>query len=338
MPMLLRMNQAIAAGIRDEMRSDPSVVLWGEDVAEAQGVFKATVGLEEEFGDRVRDTPISEMGFLGAAVGAAATGLRPVIEIMFIEFLGVALDQLVTEAAFYRYLSAGKVSVPLVVRASVGAGLGFGAQHSQTLERWLIGTPGIKVAMPSSSRTAYGLIRAAIRDPDPVVVLEPRALYGEREDFEPSHAHILPLGQAELRSEGEDVTIITIGNTVATGLAAAGGGRWSADVIDLLTLQPWDRSLVFRSVAKTGRLVVVEESPWSGGWGADIVAAVTGELFDRLEAPPVRVTTPDIPVPFAKELEHRYLPSPNEVVRQVDELLRAGRSPGPWWSRREATP
>jgi pyruvate dehydrogenase E1 component beta subunit len=337
MSMLLRMNQAIAAGIRDEMRSDPTVVVWGEDVAEAQGVFKATVGLEPEFGDRVRDTPISEMGFLGAAVGAAATGLRPVIEIMFIEFLGVALDQLVTEAAFYRYLSAGKVNVPLVVRASAGAGIGFGAQHSQTLERWLIGSPGIKVAMPSGSRTAYGLIRSAIRDPDPVVVLEPRALYGEREEFEPSDDHILPLGKAELRTEGEDVTIVTIGNTVATGLAATTAAGWTADVVDLLTLQPWDRNTVRRSVAKTGRLVVVEESPWSGGWGADIVADVTGELFDRLAAPPVRVTAPDVPVPFSKELEDRYLPSSEEVIRQVDELLERGRSSGPWWSREGVT-
>src|SRR5690606_13715372 len=258
------------AGLRDEMRADPSVVVWGEDVAVAEGVFKATLDLHEEFGDRVRDTPISEMGFLGAAVGAAATGLRPVVEIMFIEFPGVALDQLVTEVAFYRYLSGGEIGVPLVVRGSVGGGLGFGAQHSQTLERWLIGTPGIKVAMPSGSRTAYGLIRAAIRDDDPVVVLEPRALYGEREDFEPSDDHVLALGTGELIARGEDVTLVALGNTVRTAQEAAERGEWSADVIDLLTIQPWDRALVFESVAKTGRLVVVEESPWSGGWGADI--------------------------------------------------------------------
>ena len=331
--MLLRMNQAIAAGLRDEMRADPSVVVWGEDVAEADGVFKATVGLAEEFGDRVRDTPISEMGFLGAAVGAASTGLRPVVEIMFIEFLGVALDQLVTEAAFYRYLSGGEVSVPLVVRGSVGAGLGFGAQHSQTLERWLIGTPGIKIAMPSGARTAYGLTRSAIRDDDPVVVLEPRALYAAREDFNPTEADIVPLGKAELVARGDDVTIVTIGNTVRTGLSAAESGDWSADVIDLLTLQPWDSEMVFESVSKTGRLVIVEESPWSGGWGADIVAAVCGELFDRLLAPPVRVTTPDVPVPFADELEKRYLPSVTEVGLQVDALVKNGESLRPWWTR-----
>lgn len=334
--MLLRMNQAIAAGLRDEMRADSSVVVWGEDVAEAGGVFKATVDLHEEFGDRVRDTPISEMGFLGAAVGAAATGLRPVVEIMFIEFLGVALDQLVTEAAFYRYLSGGEVNVPLVVRGSVGGGLGFGAQHSQTLERWLVGTPGIKVAMPSGSRTAYGLIRAAIRDDDPVVVLEPRALYGEREDFEPSDDHVLALGTGELIARGEDVTLVALGNTVRTAQEAAERGEWSADVIDLLTIQPWDRALVFESVTKTGRLVVVEESPWSGGWGADIVAAVAEELLDDLRSPVVRVTTPDVPVPFAPELESRYLPAADEVIAQVDALLATGRSLGPWWTREEA--
>ncbi len=331
--MLMRMNQAIAAGLRDEMRADPSVVVWGEDVAEAEGVFKATVGLYEEFGSRVRDTPISEMGFLGAAVGAAATGLRPVVEIMFVEFLGVALDQLVTEAAFYRYLSGGEIGVPLVVRASAGGGIGFGAQHSQTLERWLIGSPGIKVAMPSGSRTAYGLIRAAVRDDDPVVVLEPRALYAEREEFDPSDDQIFSLGVGELRQRGDDVTLVTLGSTVGVAEAAARAAGWTADVIDLLTIQPWDRELVFESVSKTGRLVVVEESPWSGGWGADIVAAVAEELLDDLLAPVVRVTTPDVPVPFAPDLEARYLPSSDEVVAQVDSLLATGRSLGAWWGR-----
>lgn len=335
--MLLRMNQAVALGIRDEMRADPSVVVWGEDVAEAGGVFKATVGLHEEFGDRVRDTPISEMGFLGAAVGAAATGLRPVVEIMFIEFLGVALDQLVTEAALFRYLSGGEISVPLVVRGSAGAGGGFGAQHSQTLERWMVGSPGLKLAVPSSSRTAYGLIRSAIRDDDPVVVLEPRALYGEREDIEPSDADIVPLGKAELVAEGSDVTLIGLGSTVATARAAAESADWSADVIDLLTLQPWDREAVFASVSKTGRLVIVEENPRAGGWGADIAAAVAEELFDDLVAPIVRVTTPDVPVPFAPELEEKFLPRAEEVVAQVNGLVDDKRSIGPWWERETVT-
>lgn len=331
--MLLRMNQAVSLGIRDEMRVDPSVVLWGEDVAEAGGVFKATVGLKEEFGDRVRDTPISEMGFLGAAVGAASNGLRPVVEIMFVEFLGVALDQLVTEGALFRYLSAGQVSVPLVIRASVGGGGGFGAQHSQTMERWLVGSPGIKVAVASSSRTAYGLIRSAIKDNDPVVILEPRMLYGDREDIEPSDADIIPIGQAEHRTRGDDVTIVALGSTVKTATAAAEAGDWSADVIDLLTLQPWDKQTVLESVARTGRLVVVEENPRNGGWGADIVASVVEQSFGDLKAPAVRVTTPDVPVPFAPALEKAFLPSQEEIVSQVDGLLATGRAIGPWWER-----
>ena len=331
--MLLRMNQAIAAGIRDEMRADPTVVVWGEDVAQGEGVFKATVGLQAEFGDRVRDTPISEMGFLGAAVGAAATGLRPVVEIMFIEFLGVALDQLVTEAALFRYLSGGAVNVPLVVRGSVGAGAGFGAQHSQTLERWLVGTPGLKVAVASGSRTAYGLIRSAIRDDDPVVLLEPRILYAEREDLQPTDADIIPLGRAEVVSEGTDVTLVALGSTVGTARRASESASWSADIIDLLTIQPWDRGTVLESVAKTGRLVIVEENPRSGGWGADIAATVAEEAFADLKAPIVRVTTPDVPVPFAPELEARFLPTTDELKAQIDALLESGRVIGPWWRR-----
>lgn len=331
--MLLRMNQAIAAGIRDEMRADPTVVVWGEDVAAAEGVFKATVGLHAEFGDRVRDTPISEMGFLGAAVGAAVTGLRPVVEIMFIEFLGVALDQLVTEAALFRYLSGGEVNVPIVVRGSAGAGAGFGAQHSQMLERWLVGTPGLKVAVASGSRTAYGLIRGAIRDNDPVVLLEPRVLYGEREDLVPSDKDVLRIGQGELVAEGEDVTLLALGSTVRTAREASESAPWSADVIDLLTIQPWDRELVLSSVAKTGRLVIIEESPRSGGWGADIAAAVAEEAFADLKAPIVRVTTPDVPVPFAPELEERFVPTAEELNAQIYEILQSGRVIGPWWRR-----
>lgn len=208
--MRLRMNQAIGRAIRDEMRDDSSVVLWGEDVAEAGGVFKATVDLHAEFGNRVRDTPISEMGFLGAAAGAAVMGMRPVVEIMFIEFLGVALDQLVTQAALFHYLSAGRCDVPLTVRASAGPGLGFGSQHSQTLERWFVGTPGLKVVAVSSPGSAYELTRAAIRDNGPVLVLEPRRLYSTRGEVNPS-APIRALGCAEILREGRDVTIVAAG-------------------------------------------------------------------------------------------------------------------------------
>lgn len=323
------MRQAVIAALADELRTDPDVIVLGEDVAAAGGSFKATEGLLEEFGPvRIRDTPISEAGFLGAGLGAAATGLRPVVEIMFIEFLGVALDQLVTEAAQFHYLSGGRLTVPLTVRASVGAGMGFGAQHSQTLEHWLSATPGLKVAVASGPRTAYGLLRSAIRDDNPVVVLEPRTLYGKREDVEPE---VIPLGRAEAVREGSALTIVGLGQTVDTALAAAERAAWSAEVIDLRTIVPWDRSLVLESVQRTRRLALVEEAPYSGGWGADIAAEVSAELFGRLAAPVLRITCPDAPVPFSRELERRHVPGAEYVTEQVSAWLESGRIPAPWW-------
>jgi pyruvate dehydrogenase E1 component beta subunit len=249
------------------------------------------------------------MGFTGAAVGAAALGLRPVVEIMFVEFLGVALDALVTEAAKFRYLSHGTVTCPMVVRASVGSGLGFGCQHSQTLENWLAATPGLKVVSPSDPQTAYGLMRAAIRDDDPVVV------------------------RARTVRSGDSATVVTLGQTTGGTLAAAEAAGLDVDVIDLLTLVPWDRETVLTSVRRTGRLVVVEESPLSGGWGSEIVAAITTQAFSSLKAPPFRITAPDVPVPYTKELEARYLPSHDEIAAQIEEYLRTGSVPEPWWIR-----
>jgi pyruvate dehydrogenase E1 component beta subunit len=333
----MRMNQAIAAAIAEEMRADPSVVVFGEDVAAAGGPFKTSDGLLNEFGPlRVRDTPISEMGFVGAAVGAASTGLRPVVEIMFVEFLGVALDQVSTEAAKFHYLSGGKVRVPMVVRASVGAGLGFGSQHSQTLETWMFATPGLKLAVASSPQNAYGLIRSAIRDPNPVVVLEPRVLYATRRDVETGDDQLVPLGSAQLAGSGDDVTIVTLGAMVGTVLEATAMASWTADVVDLRTLLPWDVGAVLSSVERTGRLVLVEESPLTGGWGVEVAARVAGEGFRHLKAPITRITCPDVPVPFGKELEARFLPSAEYVVSQVDELLATGSLPAPWWTKAEA--
>ena len=246
------------------------------------------------------------MGFVGAAVGAGAgmTGLVPVVEIMFIEFLGVALDQLVTEAAMMRHLSADQFTVPLVVRASVGSGLGFGCQHSQTLERWMFGTPGLKIAVASGARSAYQLLKSAIRDPDPVVLLEPRALYGTREEV-PADATAGPLGRAEVVQAGGDATIVALGQTVNVARAAAGAARWSADIIDLRTLLPWDKDTVLESVSRTGRLVTVEENQYTGGWGAHIAAHAAGVSFGDLRAPVLRITAPDVhvAVPYIKELE-----------------------------------
>ncbi len=334
----MRMNKAISTALADEMHSDPDVVMFGEDVAVAEGPFKTSAGLLSTFGpSRVRDAPISEMGFLGAAVGAAATGLRPVIEIMFIEFLGVALDQLVTEAAKFHYLSRGTVRVPLTIRASVGAGLGFGCQHSQTLESWIYGTPGLKLAVASGPQSAYGLLRAAIRDDNPVVFLEPRALYARRAGVETGEGSIIPLGKAAKLTEGNDVTVVALGAMVPAALAAARGAPWSAEVIDLRTLVPYDRETILESVARTGRLVTVEENPLTGGWGGEITAFVASELFGDLQAPPIRITCPDVHVPFGKALEQRYLPGPEYIAAQVGTLLETGRRPPHWWERQEVS-
>jgi acetoin:2,6-dichlorophenolindophenol oxidoreductase subunit beta len=327
----LRMNQAISRAISEEMDRDERIIVLGEDVAVAEGPFKTSEGLLARFGSsRVRDTPISEMGFVGAAVGAAMTGLVPVVEIMFVEFLGVALDQLVTEAAMMRHLSADQFTVPLVVRASVGSGLGFGCQHSQTLERWMFGTPGLKIAAASGARSAYELLKSAIRDPDPVVLLEPRALYGAREEV-PGDVTVRQLGRAEVVQAGSDATIVTLGQTVGVAKAAAGGARWSADIIDLRTLLPWDQDTVLESVSRTGRLVIVEENQYTGGWGAHIAAHVAGVSFGDLRAPVLRITAPDVHVPYTKDLEERFLPSPDYVASQVEALISTDRIPPHWW-------
>ena len=329
----MRMNQAVAAALGDEMREDPDVVMFGEDVAAAGGPFKTSDGLLEEFGPlRVRDTPISEMGFLGMAVGAAASGLRPVAEIMFIEFLGVALDQVVTEAAKFHYLSNGRFTCPMVVRASIGAGLGFGCQHSQTFENWMSHAPGLKMAMVSGPQSAYGLMRSAIRDPNPVVVLEPRALYGGRGQVTTGEEGIIPLGEIAQVREGSDVTILTAGAMRRVAMAAAQASEdWSAEVIDLQTLIPWDREGVVSAVRRTGRLVIVEESPYTSGWGTEISSYVGARLFGELKAPVLRVTCPDVPVPFGRELELRYMPNQEYVTEQIDQLMATGRVPDPWW-------
>jgi pyruvate dehydrogenase E1 component alpha subunit len=251
------------------------------------------------------------MGFLGAAVGAALTGLRPVVDLMFAEFLGVAFDQLVTEASFMHYLSGGRLRVPLTIRASMGSGLGFGCQHSQTIERWLLGTPGLKVVVASGASSAYSLLRTAIRQDDPVVMLEPRVLYGEREEVERGSRAVVPLGSANVVATGSDITLVALGQTVRIALrAAAVSSGFAADVIDLRSLMPWDKRTVMESVTRTGRLVLIEENQFTGGWGTEIASFVGTYAFEFLKAPILRITAPDAPVPYGVEMERRYLPSP----------------------------
>lgn len=336
----LRMNQAIARALADEMAADASVVVYGEDVASAGGVFKTSVGLLDEFGPvRVRDTPISEMAICGAAVGAAIGGLRPVVEVMFVEFYGVALDQVTTQAAKLHYLTGGAVTVPAVFRGSCGAGRGFGATHSQTLESWFLACPGLKVVVASGPASAYGLLRASVQDDGPVVFLEPKALYGERGDVCVGDAAVATLGAAKVERSGSDVTIVSLGNTVGRSLAAAeslaasghGAPGISCEVIDLRTIRPWDRGTVIDSVARTGRLVVAEESPLTGGWGSEIGNTVAAELFGQMQAPVVRVCCPDVPIPHNRDLETRHVPTVDYIATQVARLVATDRRPSHWW-------
>lgn len=326
------MRQAIAAAIADEMESDPKVLLIGEDVGEAGGVFKTSEGLVERFGShRVRDTPIAEMGFTGLAVGVAAAGYRPVVEIMFGEFAGVALDQISTEAAKLRFLSRGEFTAPMVIRMSVGPGLGFGAQHSQTLETWFANTPGLKVVSPSGSESAYGLLRAAIRDDDPVVVLEPRVLYGEREDVDIDAYREYQIGIARTVTTGNDVTVVSLGQTTSLARAAADTSSLGIELIDLGTIAPWDIEAVSASVRRTKRLVTVEANPYSGGWGADVVAEIAQRNFADLKDPAMRITCPDVLVPYAAGLERSYLPSEDIIRAQIEHLVRESCLPKQWW-------
>lgn len=332
----LRMNQAITAALESEMEADPSVIVMGEDVAQAEGVFKTSAGLLARFGpERVRDTPISEMGFLGVAVGAAVAGLRPVVEIMFVEFLGVALDQVTTEAAMMRQLSGGQLRVPLLVRASIGSGAGFGCQHSQTLERWIFGTPGLKLGVVSSPAAAYQMVRTGLQDDNPVVLLEPRVLYGKRGPVETGDpgARFDSWG-AEVLRPGEDVTVLALGQTTDVAMKAAQDASWDGEIVDLRWLQPLDLDCVERSVRKTRRLVIVEENQLTGGWGGEVAYRVSSRFHGELRAPVLRVTAPDTHVPYVHSLEERYLPSPAYLDEQISALIKTGSAPRPWWEER----
>ena len=319
-------REAVARGIAQEMRRDDRVVFLGEDVAAAGGVFKATVGLLEEFGPRrVRDTPISEQAILGAAMGAAMTGLRPVAEIMFSDFFAVCWDLVANEIAKSRYMSDGQVSFPLVIRAANGAGVRFGAQHSQSVENWAMAVPGLKVVAPSNPHDVIGLLAAAIRDPDPVVFFEQKSLYATKGEIGDSAEIVEPLGRAKVMTEGGDATIVALAAMVPRAVEAA--GRLSAEhgigcsVVDVRSLVPLDTRTILTEVAKTGRLFTVEENPRLCGWGAEIVSIVAEEAFGSLRGPVVRITTPHIPLPAADALEDYVLPSVAGITETVRKTL-----------------
>jgi acetoin:2,6-dichlorophenolindophenol oxidoreductase subunit beta len=320
----LTYREAIARGIAQEMRRDERVVLIGEDVAAAGGVFKGTVGLLEEFGDRrVRDTPISEQAILGAAMGAAMTGMRPIAEIMFSDFFAVCWDILANEIAKSRYMTAGQMSFPLVVRSGNGGGLRFGAQHSQSVENWMMAIPGLKVVVPSNARDVIGLTAAAVRDPDPVVVLEEKALYPVRGEV-PDGEIVDVLGAAAVRRHGEDATILTLGTMVPRSLAAAdelSAAGIECTVVDVRSLVPLDTQTILETVSQTGRVFTVEENPRLCGWGAEVVSIVGEEVFWDLDGPPVRITTPHIPLPAADALEDYAIPSTERIVATVQKSM-----------------
>ncbi len=321
----VELREAIRQALDEELARDERVVLLGEDVAAAGGVFAVTPGLLEAHGaDRVIDTPISELAIAGAAFGGAVAGLRPVIEIMFADFLPLVMDSLVNQATKYWYLSNEQASIPIVVRSACGAGGRFGAIHSQMPVSWLLGVPGLKIACPATPADAKGLLKSAIRDENPVLFLEHKRLYSVKGDVD---GQPVPLGEAAVVRQGADLTIVTAMKGVHDALAAAetlAGSGIEATVIDLRTLRPFDRRTVLESVEATNRLLVVEEGPETGGWAGEVLAVVAEHALGSLDAA-WRLTTPDAPIPYSPPLEDAFLPGSEAIVRSVLERLGAGR-------------
>jgi pyruvate/2-oxoglutarate/acetoin dehydrogenase E1 component len=324
----LTYRQAVARGIGQEMERDQTVVLLGEDIAAAGGVFKTTEGLLARFGpERVRDTPISEQAIIGAAMGAAMTGLRPVAELMFSDFFGVAWDMVANQIAKTRYMTDGQVSLPLVIRTANGGGLRFGAQHSQSIENWAMAIPGLKVVAPSTPADMVGLMAAAIRDPDPVIVCEHKALFADKADV-PDGELLEQLGQARVVREGSDATVVALAAMVPRALAAAktlAAEGIDVEVVDLRSLVPLDVTTVLASVEKTQHLFTVEENPRLCGWGAEVVSIVAEEAIYALDGPVVRITTPHVPLAANPVLEDAQMPSAERIATTVRTTLEASR-------------
>jgi pyruvate/2-oxoglutarate/acetoin dehydrogenase E1 component len=320
----LTMAEALNEALHGEMERDSGVFVVGEDIAQIGGLFQVTAGLLERFGpQRVIDAPISEAGQVGAGVGAALVGCRPVVELQIADFVTLTMDQLVNHAAKWRYMSGGKVTVPFVLRGAVSSGIGMAGQHSQTLEAWFVHSPGLVVIMPSTPYDAKGLLTAAIRDDNPVVFLEKRLLYSRRGPV-PEGDYTVPIGVADIKREGTDVTVACYSQGVHLALQA---GRQLAEqgieleIVDLRTLKPLDIETLGNSVRKTGRLVVVSEGARAGGVASEIVARIVDEAYDSLRAAPVRVTAKDSPIPYAAQLERAVMPQVDDLVAAVTGML-----------------
>jgi len=315
--------EAINRALFDAMERDSSVVLLGEDIAAAGGSFKATRGLLEAYGPaRVRDTPISEAGLASLAVGAAMTGVKPVIEIMFMDFITLAMDALVNQAAKARFMFGGRSNVPMVLRTPHGGGLNAGPQHSQCLEAWLAHIPGLKVVCPSTPDDIYGLLRTAINDPDPVIVVEHKGMYGLKGKVNIDAD--VPIGRARIVRTGLDVTVVTYGETVHAACKAAeqlASEGIEVEVLDLRSLQPWDEKAVFDSLSRTHRLIIAHEAVQAFGVGAEIAACVAENAFDELDTPILRVAAPFMPAPFARSLEAHYAVKVDRIVTAIRQSL-----------------
>jgi len=316
--------EAVREALQEEFLRDENVVLFGEDVGCHGGAFGVTKGLWEEFGNKqIFDTPLSEAAIAGTAVGSAVTGLRPIAEIMYGDFVTIAMDQIVNQAAKMRYMFGGKAKLPLVIRTPAGGGRGNAAQHSQSLEAWFINIPGLKVVMPSTPADVKGLLKTSIRDDNPVIFLEHKLLYGSVRDEVPEGENLISLGQGDIKKQGEDVTVVATSMMVHKALKAANilaQEGISIEVVDPRTLFPLDKEIIINSVKKTGRLVVVHEAPATGGFGAEIVARVVSEAFDYLDAPPQRVGALHCPIPYELELEAEVIPDEQDIVQAVESV------------------
>jgi acetoin:2,6-dichlorophenolindophenol oxidoreductase subunit beta len=318
----IRYISAINEAIREEMERDENIFLMGEDVGVPGGSFGVSRGLYDLFGpDRVVDTPISEAAITGLAAGAAACGLRPILEIMFMDFMTVCMDGIVNQIAKMRYMFGSQYAMPIVIRTPSGAGLNAGPQHSQSLEAWFAHVPGLKVVMPGTPFDVKGILKSAIRDDNPVIVVEHKALYALKGEI-PEEECLVPIGKAYVKNEGTDVTVVAVSKMVHEALNAAevlSKEGISVEVIDLLTVSPWDRETVFSSVGKTHRLVIAHEAVKNFGMGAEISAAVSEEIMDELDAPIMRVGAPFVPIPFS--LEKAYLPNADHIIAAVKKTM-----------------
>ena len=317
-------REAIVQALADELAADDDVFILGEDVGAAGGVFKTVDGLWERFGGRrVRDTPISEQAIVGCAIGAAVTGLRPVVDLMFADFAASCYDQIINELPKYRYMTGGQVSLPVTIRMANGAGGGFGAQHSQAAENWFLSEPALQVCVPGTPADAYGLLRSAIREDNPVLVLEHKNLFNTKGPA-PAQGGLVPLGKADVVRTGEHVTVVATQLMRQRALEAAellAAEGVEIEIVDPRTVAPLDVHTIAASVAKTNRLAIVQEAPVAGSWGSTLVGLVLAAAFDDFDAPPVLIGAPDTPIPYAESLEQAWLPSVERVVAAVRELV-----------------